>query len=104
MAIDYKKEWRTLKQTYGRYLIPGADRPHHATTLDEVMNFQIQHTIMARERLMEEFIKENLTTEIDGGNKNSHNVNIIFRGGKMYGKISVSKKDFDVWCKKKGGK
>jgi len=104
MAIDYKKEWKKLQHIYGGYTIQDHRGTCHSipTTLDEVMNFQIQHTIQTREKLMQEFVKERLTTNIDGGTKNSHRVYIILRG-ELFGNISVLKEDFDKWCEKKGG-
>ena len=101
MAIDYGKEWKLLQQIYGKYTIQDTRGiPSIPTTLDEVMDFQIQHTIAQREKLMQEFVKERITTNIDGGTRNSHNVNFIFRGGRITN-ISVLKEEFANWCKKK---
>ncbi len=104
VAIDYKKEWKVLKHIYGKYKIQDQRGiPSIQSTLDEVMDFQIQHTIQTREKLMEKFIMSGMKTDIDGGTQNSYNVNVIFRG-RLYGQMAVPKKDFDAWCKKKGGK
>jgi len=109
MAIDYKKEWCLLKHIYGKYIIQDKRGiPSIPTTLDEVMNFQIQHTIMAREKLMEEYVKERITTNIDGGEKSFYNVQVIDKAhGRvnwLLGSLHIHKADFATWCKKKGGK
>jgi len=105
MAIDYKKEWKLLQQIYGKYTIQDKRGiPSISTTLDEVMNFQIERTISNREKLMQEYLgTERLQTDITGGTPTCYNVLIIIAGDKR-GTISVSKKAFDAWCKKKEGR
>lgn len=105
MAIDYKKEWKKLENAYGG---AGVIIKGEAITikLGALMSTQIEKTIDDREKLMEEYMKENMTTDIDGADKHYHHVKITnarkARGpiGTMY----VHKKDFDAWCKEKGGK
>ncbi|MBA7689289.1 hypothetical protein ES703_97795 [subsurface metagenome] len=105
MAIDYKKEWEKLIDECGAL---GVNIPHEAVsvTLQSLMENQINATINEREKLMEEYVKdERITTNIDGGERHFHNVQVIDKAhGKTYwliGTINVHKADFNTWCKKK---
>lgn len=104
MAIDYKKEWEELYHIYGKHSVQDQRGIFSiATALDEVMNFQIRHTIQTREKLMEEYLKENIRTNIDGGDKDTHRVEVMYHGQRLYS-IRIPKKDFSKWCEKKGDK
>lgn len=106
VAIDYKKEWEKLLSKHGSW---GVNIPHEAlsVTLESIMANQIENTINQREKLMEGYIKERIITEIDGGERHFHNVQVIDKAhGKAHwliGTIHVHKADFNVWCKKKKG-
>ena len=108
MAIDFRKEWKAFRAKNGHcYLVPDPGSmlmPTH--TVGNAMDTQIRNTILNRERLMEEYVKEQtLTTDIVGGNKEYHDVKII---DKRYGTLictrAINKLKFNAWCKKKGGK
>jgi len=107
MAIDYKKEWEKVSNKYG---CCGVNIPHEAVSvsLRSIMENQIRKTINKREHLMKEYMKERITTEIDGADKNLHFVNVIRlhkNGNKsLLSRQSVGKKDFEYWCKKKEGR
>ena len=107
MAIDYKKEWEELHTAYENNIVVGADA-HKTVSLGELMERQIKRTINKREKLMKEYVKESITTEIDGGERHFHNVNIIDKRHEttkwLIGTIHVHKADFNAWCKKRGGK
>lgn len=109
MAIDYKEEWEKFRVYYGRFCI--ADRttkdglPLHVGRL---MEDWIKDVINSREKLMEQYIKENIiTTDISGGNKDYHEVRLV---DKRYNTTictrSIAKSDFRNWLKNrmKGGK
>lgn len=107
MAIDYKKEWEKLVAKYGYYHMHDKEGKAIATTtLGSIMSTQIRHTINEREKLMQEYVREErITTEIDGGEKHFYNVQVIDKAhGKIHwliGNIHVHKADFATWCKKK---
>ncbi len=104
MAIDYKKEWEKLEEKYGAF---GVNIPHKALSvrLKALMDVQIRDTIDNREKLMEEFVKSRMTTDIVEGQKDGYLVGIYFKGGPMYGKVLITKKEFQAWIKReKGGK
>ena len=102
MAIDYKKEWEELQRVHGA---KGVTIPGEGLTirLAALMKTQIQDTINDREKLMKQYIKERMATDITGANENYHFVRIDTRWG-TFGTVAISKKDFDAWCKSKGGK
>ena len=105
MAINYKEEWEKLLKAYGSKNVI-TYHPDEKSRLRDLMHLQIQGTIDDREKLMEEYVKNHITTEIDGTDKEYHHIKIVVdskaRGpiGTMY----IHKKDFDAWCEKKGGK
>jgi hypothetical protein len=99
VAIDYKEQWKRLHNTHGSKNVRVAGV---LMSLSELMNRQINETIVIREKLMEEFIKQRITTNIDGGTKNSHMVDIIFRGRQL-DRVSVNKEDFQKWVDAKRG-
>lgn len=102
MAIDYKKEWKKFRHTYGKYKVQSEKTT--PTPLDALMDFQIQGTITAREKLMEAYIKEIMTTDIGEVSKDAYNIRLFLYGCRC-GTISVSKINFNAWCeKRKGGK
>ncbi len=104
MAIDYKKEWKELQHVYGKYTIQDQrGLPSIPTDLNELMNFQIQRTISKREKLMEEYIKSHMTTDIGKVNSEIYSVRLSLHDCPT-GNISVGRLNFDEWCKKKGGK
>ena len=90
MAIDYRKEWDELHKDA-------------SPELKLLMDAQIKRTVGKRESLMKEYLISGMKTDITGGDKLCHYVGVGFRKN-IYGNIAVSKKDFDVWCRKKGGK
>ena len=99
MAIDYKEEWETLQHIYGKYAIQDERKiPSIPTSLNEVMNFQIQHTIQAREKLMEEFVKSRMKTDITSSSKYMYTVGVIFRGN-IIAYVKVDKDAFQSWLK-----
>jgi hypothetical protein len=100
MAIDYKKEWEKLHSMHGKENIRIDGVPFH---LFEVMDKQIDETIHKREKLMREYLKAGMGTDITGGDKVCHYVHIVFRKH-VFGTVAVSKADFAKWCEKKGGK
>jgi len=97
MAIDYKREWDRLHCHYGSYLVRTG---LSMTPLNVLMNKQIADTINKREKLMEEYVKKMITTNIFSTNKEFHKVQIYINGvqREIY---FVSKQDFNAWCKKK---
>ena len=108
MAIDYKEEWKKFRAKYGyNYIQAKEGSPKSTLTLDNLMKTWIRNAILGRERLMEEYVKENITTNINGGERHFHKVDVIDkRHGRtdwLIGTIHVHKADFDAWCKKKGG-
>ena len=102
MAIDYKEEWKKLENAYGG---AGVTIKGEAITikLGALMSTQIEKTIDDREKLMEEYMKENIMTEIDGADKHYHHVKIVSarKARGSIGTMYVHKEDFDAWCKKK---
>ena len=102
MAIDYRKEWKKFQAKCGNYYIvkdPGsAITPTH--TVKNEMDTQIRNTILERERLMNEYIHEKMQTNIDGGTKLAHNVDIILNGV-LSARVSINKKHFAEWCERK---
>ena len=107
MAIDFRKEWKAFRVECGRYYIvkdPG-DAIVPTGTLANAMDTWMRNVVLKRERLMEIYVKERITTEIDGGNSEAHNVKIIDkRCNILICSKFINKKHFDEWCKKKGGK
>jgi len=104
MAIDYKKEWEKLHSSHGKCLLDKRKILHGPNPLlSTVMDTQIRQTIGKREGLMKEYLKSGIKTDITGGDKYCHDVDVRFHDN-VFGNISVSKVDFDAWCKKKGGK
>ena len=99
MAIDYKKEWEKLQRECGHLTII----KNGCVTLGYVMDNQIKKTISKREGLMKEFIKENIKTDIAGGGKGFHLVDVIYKEA-FRDRIRIRKQDFATWCEKKGGK
>lgn len=100
MVIDYRKEWEKLHNTHGKMNIRIQGNLHK---LYEVMNKQISETITGRERLMKEYLKAGMVTDITGGDKLCHYVHVVFHEN-IFGTVAISKKDFAKWCEKKGGK
>lgn len=103
MAIDYKVEWEKLSSMYG---CCGVNIPHEAVsvTLRSIMENQIADTISEREKLMEEFIKQKMTTSIGKQDKLCYYVDLVINKG-IFGRFGISRKDFDKWLKEwKGGK
>lgn len=98
MAIDYKKEWEKLQESTGHCTVV---KNNTGTTLGVIMTGQIQTTISNREKLMEEFVKGMFTTEIVESMKDGYIIEVRFKGGPMYGKILITKKEFDTWLKRK---
>ena len=106
MAIDYKKEWRDLRRVYGSYLIQNRRQGvvTTPTTLGEVMDFQIDCTIKARESKMKEYIKATIETDIGKTNEKVFNVKIFYHA-QQCGTVAVNKEAFEAWCRlAKGGK
>jgi len=97
MAIDYRKEWEKLYNKYGGNSIRIAGSLHR---LCEVMNRQINETINEREKLMEEYVKRMITTNISDTNERQHEVQIYING---FPRVSyfVDRPEFNAWCKKK---
>ena len=106
MAIDFRKEWKRFRAEYGHCYIQAKEgSPKSTCALANVMDTWMRNVILNRERLMEEYMKERITTEIDGGNSEAHNVKIIDkRCNILICSKFINKKHFDEWCKKKGGK
>ena len=111
MAIDYKGVWEEFREEYGQnYIQVKVGSPKSTSTLDNLMNTWIRNVILDRERLMEEYVKEKIYTEIDGGQKRCHIVNVVerHRNGRnsLLVKMKVGKQDFEYWVykKEKGGK
>ena len=97
MAIDYKNEWEVFRGTYGLNRIEVGRKKVH---VKQLMDNQIQKTIGKREALMKEYIKTGLKTDITGGGRIGHIVNVTTRGI-TFGNIVISKKDFAKWCERK---
>lgn len=95
MAIDYKEEWKKFRVYYGRRQVEtrGVDE-----SIGELMDGWIKATIESREKLMKEYLKHIMKTDITGGDKYCHYVGINF-GKHVYGNIGVSKEDFHKWLK-----
>ena len=100
MAIDYKKEWEKLQRTTGHCTVV---KDNVGTTLGFIMAEQVRSIINKREGLMREYLISGMKTDITGGDKVCHHVDIIFHRD-TYTNVKMVKKDFDAWCKKKGGK
>ena len=100
MAIDYKVEWEKLRKSSGWCTMI----KNGATSLECVMDEQIRTTVHNREKKMERYIKGRMITNIDGGTKCAHNVDIIVNNFRI-GHVPINKKLFEEWCnKEKGGK
>jgi hypothetical protein len=100
MAIDYREEWKKLLKEHGDKGILGFGI---AIRLGALMRNQIQNTISRREELMYEYMQERIIhTNIIGGNKDFHEVQVI---DKRYHTVictrSINKEDFAAWCKEK---
>ncbi len=95
MAIDYKKEWEKLQESTGHCTVLKNDT---GTTLGVIMTGQIQTTISNREKLMEQFIRARITTNISESKGGSHEVE-IYINGLPRGRYLVSKLEFATWCK-----
>ena len=95
MAIDYKKEWKNFAICY-RYSKIGA-----GDTVGKLMNDWINATINEREELMKEYIKETIATNIEGGTKHFHLVNVYANDITLIKNLHISKANFDDWCKNK---
>ena len=95
MAIDYKTEWERLNEKHGHKYIQESTQ-----TLGNIMRTQIRNTILTRERLMNEYIHEEMQTNIDGGTKLAHNVHIIVNRV-LAARVSINKKHFAKWCERK---
>jgi len=102
VAIDYGIEWKKLRGKHGLCRINIKGKQVH---LKQVMDNQIEDTINAREKLMEEFIRARITTNISKSEEQYHEVQICVNGIPR-GRYHVSKLEFDTWCKEKmkGGK
>ena len=100
VAIDYEGQWKKFRAANGHcYLVHNIGscvKPTH--TLANAMDTWIRNVILNRENLMEEFVKERMKTNIDGGNINRHNVDIIYKGG-LCGRVNVNKEEFAKWIK-----
>jgi len=96
MAIDYRKEWEKFRTLYGKYKVSSDLK----TNIRELMDFQVSQTINEREKLMEEYVREGVQTEIVGGEAKYYTVKIVVRGH-MRGCISISKDAFQNWLKKR---
>ena len=92
MAIDYREEWEKFRVYYrGRMTTEG-------DYIGKLMNDWINATIESREKLMDEYVKTRIQTEIVGGNKHTHNVRLIVRGENR-GVIVIGKDAFRDWLK-----
>ena len=100
MAIDYGKEWKKLMKEHGK---KGIQEFSVAIKLGTLMRNQIHNTIDKREKLMREYLKVGMGTDITSGDKVCHYVHVVFRKH-IFGTVAVSKKDFAAWCEKKGGR
>ena len=100
MAIDYREEWEKFRVYYR-----GFQTTHNGQSISDLMNDWIKDTIESREKLMQEYIREGVQTEIVGGEAANHTVKLIVRGHTR-GCILISKDAFRNWLKKrmKGGK
>ena len=98
MAIDYKAEWEKLILWCGAF---GVNIPHEAVSvsLRSIMENQIAGTISKREKLMEEYVKEMIRTNIEGGTKHFHIVKVNAHDLLLMDKLHVSKADFAAWLK-----
>jgi len=106
MAIDFRKEWKRFRAEYGHCYIQAKEgSPKSTCTLANVMDTWMRNVILNRERLMEEYVKENMQTDIVDGDKDFHHIKIYnnrTRGSKSpIGTMHIHKADFDAWCKKK---
>lgn len=100
MAIDYKKEWGNLRNSTGHCTVI---KNETGTTLANIMDTQIVSTIENREKLMQEYVREQIETDIVGADTLCHKVKLEVIT-EPRGCIWISKSAFDAWCKKKGGK
>ena len=102
MAIDYKKEWEKLRANHGTAgMVSNPDKT--ILSLGKLMDKQISVTISKREKLMKQYLISGMETDITGASQYCHSVNVGFHKN-IYGNVSISKEDFNAWCKKKGGK
>ena len=90
MAIDYKKEWEELYEDA-------------SPELKFLMDTQIERTIGKRESLMKQYLINGMKTDVTGGDKFVHYVDVSFYKN-VFCNIAISKASFKVWCKKKGDK
>jgi len=107
MAIDYREEWEKFRVYYGGRRVESKQSEVGAgvsLTLGSLMNGWIRDIIDSREKLMEEFVKSRMSTDIVEGRKDGYLVGIWFKGGPMYGKVSVTRKEFHSWLKREKGK
>lgn len=95
MAIDYGKEWQKLRKSTGHCTVV---KNNTGTTLDVIMDTQIRETIDGREKLMEEYVKAQIGTEIIGADGSYHTVKLeVF--GESRGTVPVSKNAFNTWLR-----
>jgi len=104
MAIDYKEEWEKFA-VYYKFRKVEAEEVGAGATVGKLMKDWISDTIESREKLMQEYVRGGVETEIVGGEAAYHTVKLIVRGHTR-GCISISKDVFRNWLKKrmKGGK
>ena len=110
MAIDYKKEWEKLMKEHGEKGIveckehqeKGVVEFSVPRRLGTLMKSQIHNTIQKREKLMKHYLISGMKTDIIGASQYCHSVSIGFHNN-VFGTVSISKKDFGAWCKKRRG-
>ena len=99
MAINYENEWEKLRKRHGGKGLIG-DHGNTILRLSTVMDEQTKATIAEREKLMEEYIKGRITTNIADGIKSLHLVDVFFEE-KLFGRVTISKEDFQKWVDEK---
>ena len=95
MAIDYGREWQKLSKSTGHCTVV---KDNTGTTLNVIMDDQIQETINKRELLMQEFVKSRMDTNIIETTKHVHTSEIIYRGIRV-AVVNVGKDAFRDWLK-----
>ena len=104
MAIDYREQWEEFK-VYYRFRKVEAEEVGAGATIGKLMEDWIKDVIEGREKLMQEFVKQRLTTNIGKQDKHCYYVDIVINDG-IFGRFAVSRNEFRTWLKngKKGGK
>ena len=105
MDIDYKKLWDGFEATYGSmYIQTKEGSPLSTHILRNLMRTWIRNTMLNTKRLMYEYISEHMAIGMHAEDSKHYTIRIFNKlniSANPLGAISISKKDFNSWCKEK---